>query len=161
MNESNCFLNCHFKDMLVPIADLKASIELFHREVIYHQSLLLPTYKPSYIWFWSFFVTLSDFILKVAIYPIWLCPFKLPAHPGMLKPHTNKVTLDSWIVKWKLSCAQQGKNVWFWLVTFSHPSRKRCLWMLESTVCPRMIDLTLKGQPGRLRSLSGQGSHQW
>jgi len=46
------------QDMLVPIADLKASIELFHREV--------------------------------AIYPIWLCPFKLPAHPGMLKPHTNK-----------------------------------------------------------------------
>jgi len=46
------------QDMLVPIADLKASIELFHREV--------------------------------AIYPIWLCPFKLPANPGMLKPHTNK-----------------------------------------------------------------------
>merc|ERR1712083_472030 len=46
------------QDMLVPIADLKASIELFHREV--------------------------------SIYPIWLCPFKLPAHPGMLKPHTNK-----------------------------------------------------------------------
>lgn len=46
------------QDMLVPVSDLKASIELFHREV--------------------------------EIYPIWLCPFKLPAHPGMLRPHTNK-----------------------------------------------------------------------
>jgi delta24-sterol reductase len=26
----------------------------------------------------------------VAIYPIWLCPFKLPAQPGMLRPSTNK-----------------------------------------------------------------------
>ena len=48
------------QDMLVPIADLKSSIEMFHSEV--------------------------------EIYPIWLCPFKLPSHPGMLKPHTNKVT---------------------------------------------------------------------
>ena len=34
-------LDCHFQDMLVPIADLKASIELFHREVICHQSAFL------------------------------------------------------------------------------------------------------------------------
>ena len=39
--------------MLVPIADLKDSIELFHSEV--------------------------------EIYPIWLCPFKLPPNEGMLK----------------------------------------------------------------------------
>jgi len=41
------------QDMLVPIADLKDSIELFHSEV--------------------------------EIYPIWLCPFKLPPNEGMLK----------------------------------------------------------------------------
>ena len=38
-------LDCHFQDMLVPIADLKASIELFHREVICHQSASL---KPDF-----------------------------------------------------------------------------------------------------------------
>ena len=36
-------------------------------------------------------VSIVTIALKVSIYPIWLCPFKLPAHPGMLKPHTNKV----------------------------------------------------------------------
>ena len=41
--------------MLVPIADLKASLECFHQEV--------------------------------EIYPIWLCPFKLPNNPGMLRTH--------------------------------------------------------------------------
>ena len=44
--------------MLVPIADLKASLEVFHSEA--------------------------------EIYPIWLCPFKLPARPGMLKVASNK-----------------------------------------------------------------------
>jgi len=44
--------------MLVPIADLKSSIELFHSEV--------------------------------EIYPIWLCPFKLPPNPGMLKISSDK-----------------------------------------------------------------------
>lgn len=46
------------QDMLVPIADLKASLEVFHSEA--------------------------------EIYPIWLCPFKLPASPGMLKVASNK-----------------------------------------------------------------------
>merc|ERR1712062_642697 len=41
------------QDMLVPINQLKASLECFHKEV--------------------------------EIYPIWLCPFLLPNHPGMLK----------------------------------------------------------------------------
>ena len=44
--------------MLIPLSELKSSIELFHREV--------------------------------EIYPIWLCPFKLPAHPGMLTSPSNK-----------------------------------------------------------------------
>ena len=44
--------------MLIPLSELKSSIELFHREV--------------------------------EIYPIWLCPFKLAAHPGMLTSPTNK-----------------------------------------------------------------------
>ena len=44
--------------MLVPIADLKASLEVFHREA--------------------------------EIYPIWLCPFKLPVKPGMLKVSATK-----------------------------------------------------------------------
>ena len=44
--------------MLVPLTDLKASIELFHREV--------------------------------EIYPIWLCPFRLPAQAGMLTPPSNR-----------------------------------------------------------------------
>ena len=39
--------------MLVPLDQLKASLECFHKEV--------------------------------EIYPIWLCPFLLPNHPGMLK----------------------------------------------------------------------------
>lgn len=46
------------QDMLIPLSELKSSIELFHREV--------------------------------EIYPIWLCPFKLPAHPGMLTSPSNK-----------------------------------------------------------------------
>ena len=41
------------QDMLVPISQLKGSLECFHQEV--------------------------------EIYPIWLCPFKLPNNPGMLK----------------------------------------------------------------------------
>ena len=41
------------QDMLVPISQLKGSLECFHEEV--------------------------------EIYPIWLCPFKLPTNPGMLK----------------------------------------------------------------------------
>ena len=48
----------YFQDMLVPIADLKAALEVFHSEA--------------------------------EIYPIWLCPFKLPARPGMLKVASNK-----------------------------------------------------------------------
>lgn len=40
------------QDMLVPIADLKNALDVFHKEV--------------------------------EIYPIWLCPFKLPPNPGML-----------------------------------------------------------------------------
>ena len=47
--------------MLVPMSELKASIDLFHREV--------------------------------EIYPIWLCPFKLPAHPGMLRSASNREEL--------------------------------------------------------------------
>ena len=44
-------------------------------------------------------VSIVTIALKVSIYPIWLCPFKLPAHPGMLKPHTNKVR--SWNIELK------------------------------------------------------------
>ena len=44
--------------MLVPIGDLKASLEVFHSEA--------------------------------EIYPIWLCPFKLPPNPGMLKVKGDK-----------------------------------------------------------------------
>ena len=52
---------------------------------------------------------------------------------------------------------KKTKNIWDkWL-----PSRKRCLWMLESTVCPRMRDLTLRRQPGRSRSLSGNSFSEW
>lgn len=43
---------------MVPIGDLKASLEVFHSEA--------------------------------EIYPIWLCPFKLPSRPGMLKVTSNK-----------------------------------------------------------------------
>lgn len=46
------------QDMLVPIVDLKSSIDVFHKEV--------------------------------EIYPIWLCPFTLPANPGMLKSPSGK-----------------------------------------------------------------------
>ena len=46
------------QDMLVPIADLKAALEVFHSEA--------------------------------EIYPIWLCPFKLPPRPGMLKVTSDK-----------------------------------------------------------------------
>lgn len=46
------------QDMLVPIGDLKASLEVFHCEA--------------------------------EIYPIWLCPFKLPPNPGMLQVKSNK-----------------------------------------------------------------------
>jgi len=46
------------QDMLVPISDLKSSLELFDQEV--------------------------------EIYPIWLCPFKLPHNPGMLSTSTGK-----------------------------------------------------------------------
>ena len=55
---SSCVHLSSFKDMLVPIADLKASLECFHQEV--------------------------------EIYPIWLCPFKLPNNPGMLKTQMHK-----------------------------------------------------------------------
>jgi delta24-sterol reductase len=44
--------------MLVPIADLQRSLEMFDKEV--------------------------------AIYPIWLCPFKLPPNPGMLAIKSEK-----------------------------------------------------------------------
>jgi hypothetical protein len=44
--------------MLVPIADLQRSLEMFDKEV--------------------------------AIYPIWLCPFKLPPNPGMLATKYTK-----------------------------------------------------------------------
>jgi len=46
------------QDMLIPLSELRASIELFQREV--------------------------------EIYPIWLCPFRLPANPGMLTSPTNR-----------------------------------------------------------------------
>jgi len=46
------------QDMLVPIEDLKKSLEVFDTEV--------------------------------AIYPIWLCPFKLPPNPGMLNSKSSK-----------------------------------------------------------------------
>ena len=48
------------QDMLVPISQLKGSLECFHQEV--------------------------------EIYPIWLCPFKLPNNPGMLttQMHTGE-----------------------------------------------------------------------
>ena len=46
------------QDMLIPLTDLKASIELFEKEV--------------------------------EIYPIWLCPFKLAAQPGMLRCPADK-----------------------------------------------------------------------
>ena len=49
------------QDMLVPIDDLKDSLDCFHEEV--------------------------------EIYPIWLCPFKLPNNPGMLKSPTGKEEL--------------------------------------------------------------------
>ena len=44
--------------MLIPLTGLKASIELFEKEV--------------------------------EIYPIWLCPFKLAAQPGMLRCPADK-----------------------------------------------------------------------
>jgi len=46
------------QDMLVPVEDLKSSLQKF-----------------------------DDL---VQIYPIWLCPFKLPANPGMLQTSANK-----------------------------------------------------------------------
>lgn len=46
------------QDMLVPIADLQRSLEMFDQQV--------------------------------AIYPIWLCPFKLPPNPGMLAVKADK-----------------------------------------------------------------------
>jgi len=46
------------QDMLVPISQLKGSLECFHQEV--------------------------------EIYPVWLCPFKLPNNPGMLKTQMHK-----------------------------------------------------------------------
>ena len=52
--------NSNFQDMLVPVDQLKASLECFHKEV--------------------------------EIYPIWLCPFQLPNHPGMLKIDPNRDT---------------------------------------------------------------------
>ena len=30
--------------------------------------------------------SLDTFHKEVEIYPIWLCPFKLPNNPGMLRP---------------------------------------------------------------------------
>merc|ERR1711997_164688 len=49
------------QDMLVPIEDLKGSLDCFHEEV--------------------------------EIYPIWLCPFKIPNNPGMLRTSTGKEEL--------------------------------------------------------------------
>jgi len=49
--------NHMIQDMLVPIEDLKDSLETFDREV--------------------------------QIYPIWLCPFKLPPNPGMLNSRSD------------------------------------------------------------------------
>jgi len=54
------------QDMLVPIADLKASLECFHQEV--------------------------------EIYPIWLCPFKLPNNPGMLRTHYQDGEMEKMLV---------------------------------------------------------------
>ncbi|XP_063852510.1 delta(24)-sterol reductase-like [Scylla paramamosain] len=52
----------HFiQDMLVPLADMKEALEVFHKEV--------------------------------KIYPLWLCPFKVEANPGMLRPVGDKETL--------------------------------------------------------------------
>lgn len=56
--------NHMIQDMLVPIEDLKNSLQVFDQQV--------------------------------EIYPIWLCPFKLPANPGMLnsKSDGDKMFVD-------------------------------------------------------------------
>ncbi|XP_071539528.1 delta(24)-sterol reductase-like isoform X2 [Panulirus ornatus] len=52
----------HFiQDMLVPLSDMKKSLNVFEKEV--------------------------------KIYPVWLCPFRLPANPGMLHPLNEKEAL--------------------------------------------------------------------
>ena len=68
------------KDMLVPIADLKGSIELFHSEV--------------------------------EIYPIWLCPFKLPPNEGMLKTRskTDEMFVDVGVYGVPKNDRQSQKN---------------------------------------------------
>ena len=30
------------------------------------------------------------FIITIKIYPVWLCPFRLPANPGMLRPQDDR-----------------------------------------------------------------------
>ena len=54
------------QDMLVPISQLKGSLECFHEEV--------------------------------EIYPIWLCPFKLPNNPGMLRTHYQDGEMEKMLV---------------------------------------------------------------
>ena len=115
----------------------------------------------------------QDSLLQVSIYPIWLCPFKLPAHPGMLKPHTNKVRLYSqmntwWLYTLHLNGYIPTTNICIltFLSTLQHIpelicvfSRKRCLWMSESTEFRRTSGLTPRGQRGKSRSSSGDESH--
>ena len=100
-NNCNCYipcsLDCHIQDMLVPIADLKASIELFHREVICHQSAFLALralLKP-------------DFNLVYNILSLYFAGGNLPNMALSLQAAFSP--------RHAQASHQQGNNIWSWL----------------------------------------------
>lgn len=69
--------NNHFiQDMLVPMSSLKDSLLCFEKEV----KVFKITNKEK---------VRGPITLFVQIYPVWLCPFKLPSAPGMLRIHSG------------------------------------------------------------------------
>ena len=71
----------HFiQDMLVPIETLKDALKCFEKEV-----QVLPECGQSFL-LWILYILRC---ILFQIYPVWLCPFKLPAHPGMLRTRSG------------------------------------------------------------------------
>jgi delta24-sterol reductase len=72
------------QDMLVPVSSLEAALKLFHDSV---QVMIKPNIHANH---------LTHILLCLQVYPIWLCPFKLPKNPGMLNNETgtNEIFVD-------------------------------------------------------------------